>query len=153
MAFSLSFLKVIFFESQCETNELIQHSILITKLLSSQSLQQIAGKNRWAVSRTLRTQQQVSPPKGNSLSCRNCNFRRGTYLPAFSQVGCSQGEKARGTFLHALLLLGCFGWALSSIILTHGKNLGVPQKRKLFQRRISNFRFRQVYWHGKAFLN
>lgn len=146
MAFSLSFLKVICFESQCEINELIQFDILITKLPSSQSLQQLAGKNRWAVSRTLGTQQQVSPPKGNSLSVRNCNFRLGTDLPAFSQVGCSQGEKARGTFLHALLLLGCFGWALPSIILTHGgNNLGVPQKCKLFQRRISNFRFWQVY--------
>lgn len=46
MAFSLSFLKVICFESQCEINELIQFDILITKQPSSQSLQQLAGKNR-----------------------------------------------------------------------------------------------------------
>lgn len=154
MAFSLSYLKIIFFKSQYEINELIQFDILITKLLTiSQSLEQLAGKNRWAVSRTLGTQQQVSPPKGNSLSCRDCNFRLGTYLPAFSQVGCGQEEKARGTFLHALLLLGCFWWALSSIILTHGNNLGVLQKRKLLQRRIPNFHFWQVYWNSKAFLN
>lgn len=119
-----------------------------------QSSRQLAGKNRWAVSRTLGTQQQVSPPKGNSLSCRNCNFRLGTYLPScFTQVGCSQREKARDTCLHACLLLGCFWWTLSSIILTHGKNLDVLQKRKLFQRRISNFCFWEVYWNGKAFLN
>lgn len=117
------------------------------------SSQQLAGKNRWAVSRTLGTQQQVSPPKGNSLSYRNCHFRLGTDLPAFSQVGCSQRGKARDTCLHARLLLGCFWSALSSIILTHGNNSGVLQKSKLFQRRISNFCFWEVYWNGKTFLN
>lgn len=116
-----------------------------------QSSQQLAGKNRWAVSRTLGTQQQVSPSKGNSLSYRNCNFRLGTYLPAFWQVGCSQREKTRDTCLHARLLLGCFWWALSSAILTHGNNSDVLQKRKLFQRRISNFCFWEVYWNAKHF--
>lgn len=37
MAFSLSFLKVMFFESQCEINELFKFDILITKLLSPSS--------------------------------------------------------------------------------------------------------------------
>lgn len=47
MAFSLSYLKIIFFKSQYEINELIQFDILITKLLTiSQSLEQLAGKNR-----------------------------------------------------------------------------------------------------------